>query len=195
MATPLWPLRGLRREYRPLNQTSWKGGQGEVWSVQSPDGSIFALKAPISPATFQAICAERQRYQDLHRRARPNEDRLRRLNVDSRIAPAGDWLLWVEDQEAQGSPFFVMPLFDGDLGFWLTRESKPPLGRRLRALELACAAVGNLHRLRDRDGGYLIHRDIKPDNFLVRANGEHVVLADLGGVKEGRGLPNAKLTA
>ncbi|MFT5685953.1 MAG: sulfatase activating formylglycine-generating enzyme, partial [Myxococcota bacterium] len=81
-----------------------------------------------------------------------------------------------------GYRFIVMPWFPRNLAVWLSGRS---LTERLQALSLACDAVCRLHRSAVDVRQGVVHRDIKPNNFLVRGEGAglEVVVADFGGVK------------
>jgi serine/threonine protein kinase len=76
------------------------------------------------------------------------------------------------------SPFLVMEFVEGEsLGQYIEREGKMPENEAIRII--AQVAQG-LHRAHKQN---LIHRDVKPDNILIRPDGV-AKLADLGLVKE-----------
>lgn len=93
-----------------------------------------------------------------------------------------------------GRRFLVLPWFDASLAGWL--KHNPPIERRLEAMERAITATILLHRSPTDLEAVLLHRDLKPGNLLIREEGDHleVVLADLGGVKEGRLLAHTQNT-
>ncbi|HNC97245.1 MAG TPA: phosphotransferase, partial [Myxococcota bacterium] len=192
MWKPSWPLSGQKSRYRWSGEPPRQGGQGTIWKVLGENGRAYALKTPNDPSDCQWLHRERDAYHRIHARVRPRLADLRRLGLDPRLAPAGDWLLWVEDQESSKVPFVVFPWFEQSLKDWLS--GRRSLAERLYALERACVAVEQFHAQRPESGEFLIHRDIKPQNFLVRAEGQHVVLADLGGVKEGKILRDVAMT-
>jgi serine/threonine protein kinase len=76
------------------------------------------------------------------------------------------------------SPFLVMEYVEGEtLGRRLEREGRLP---EAEAIRLIAQVAQGLHRAH-KNG--LIHRDVKPDNILLTADGQ-AKLADLGLVKE-----------
>ncbi len=80
--------------------------------------------------------------------------------------------------EANNSPYLVMEFVEGEsLGQKVEREGRMPEADAIRIL--AQVAQG-LHRAHKQN---LIHRDVKPDNILIRTDGS-AKLADLGLVKE-----------
>ena len=84
-------------------------------------------------------------------------------------------LLVYDYGKADGTVFLVMPFVDG--GTLLDRlRAEPilPLPATAAWLAQAAAALYYAHR---RD---LIHRDVKPENMLVRAEDAHLLLADFG---------------
>jgi predicted ATPase/predicted Ser/Thr protein kinase len=78
----------------------------------------------------------------------------------------------LEEGEQDGLPWYAMELLDGlTLREWAARE--PPLRERLSLVRRLCAPLAFLH------GEELVHRDLKPDNVLVRSDGQPV-LVDFG---------------
>src|SRR5438105_2952285 len=76
------------------------------------------------------------------------------------------------------SPYLVMEFVDGEsLGQRLARDGPIP---EAEAIRLVAQVARGLHRAH-KEG--LIHRDIKPDNILITADGQAKV-TDLGLVKE-----------
>lgn len=74
--------------------------------------------------------------------------------------------------ESAGDHYMVMEFLDhGDLTTWIRQGLQPP--DALRLLRQLALALGYAHQL-----GY-IHRDVKPDNVLFRADGT-AVLTDFG---------------
>ena len=145
------------------------GGQALVYPATSPAGERVAVKLARSPQASRRIAAER--------------DALATLG-----AQGAAWVVPLLDHgvTADGRVFLVLPWFAHSMGSWL--RAHPPLARRLDALQQACEAVIRLHRSTEDLTAVRVHRDIKPDNFLVSEvdGGLRVVLADLGGIKEGR---------
>jgi eukaryotic-like serine/threonine-protein kinase len=76
------------------------------------------------------------------------------------------------------SPYLVMEFVEGEsLGQKLEREGKMT---EAEAIRIIAQVAQGLHRAHKQN---LVHRDVKPDNILVRADGV-AKLADLGLVKE-----------
>lgn len=70
----------------------------------------------------------------------------------------------------QGQPYLVMEYVDGvPISDWV-RQRRPTLAERLRVLQRVCGAVQHAHQR------LVLHRDIKPGNILVDAEGEPVLL-------------------
>jgi serine/threonine protein kinase len=83
----------------------------------------------------------------------------------------------LEYEDAGATPFLVMEFVEGEsLGDRLER-GRLPEAEALRLIAQVCAGLHEAHR------HGLIHRDIKPDNILITAQGE-AKLIDLGLVKE-----------
>jgi serine/threonine protein kinase len=76
------------------------------------------------------------------------------------------------------SPFLVMEFVDGEsLGQKIERNGRMP---EAEAIRLIAQVAQGLHRAHKQN---LVHRDVKPDNILIRSDGV-AKLADLGLVKE-----------
>lgn len=70
----------------------------------------------------------------------------------------------------QGQPFLVMEFIEGvTITDWV-RDARPSLQNRLQTLVRVCRAVDHAHQR------LVLHRDIKPGNVLVRADGDPVLL-------------------
>ncbi|MGI9627002.1 MAG: serine/threonine-protein kinase, partial [Longimicrobiales bacterium] len=75
--------------------------------------------------------------------------------------------------EADGRLYYVMPYVEGEtLGDRLSREGALPIDDAIRLLREIVDALGEAH------GQGIVHRDIKPDNVLVK--GGHAAVADFG---------------
>lgn len=73
-------------------------------------------------------------------------------------------------ETAQGQPWLAMEYVEGlPIDEWVRREA-PSLRARLHAVVRICGAVDHAH------ARLVLHRDIKPGNVLVRADGDPVLL-------------------
>ncbi|MGE0711117.1 MAG: protein kinase [Planctomycetota bacterium] len=139
-----------------------RGGMGVVHEAQAPDGRRVALKLILD--TELSSLEELLRFQ--------REARVSRL-LDHpnlvRVLDAG---------RAEGKPYLVLELVDGESLHDLVRREGPlPPAEAVRIARELASALGALH------GKGLLHRDVKPSNVLVGAQGE-VKLIDLGLVKD-----------
>ncbi len=123
------------------------------------------------PVAVKVLAENWSHHADVRERFLAEARLLRRLSSD-RVVRVHD--VGTHD----GQPFFVMDLADG--GTLADRADGTHDARdALRLAAEAARAVGVLH------GAGVLHRDVKPSNFLVRLeHGEpHVVVADLGSAK------------
>jgi sulfatase modifying factor 1 len=159
------------RRYR-LEGTPRRGGQSQVYSARGPSGERLAVKLALDAGDHSARLARER-------------DELAHLGSEHPdVAP---WLVAILDHgvDASGRVFLVLPWYEQSLAEWLEGKG---LAQRLAGATAACEAVSRLHRSeRDWRVG-VVHRDIKPHNFLVSGEGEQlsVVLADFGGAKRGQ---------
>ncbi len=132
------------------------GGMGSVWLAERADGVYkqqVALKTIKLGMDSAMVLAQFQRERNLLAR-------LKHPNIASLIDGG------VDDR---GRPWFAMDLVQGmDLRDWI--KTQPPLDFRLRLFEKICRAVAHAHQQ------LVIHRDIKPGNVLVQADGEPQLL-------------------
>jgi serine/threonine protein kinase len=140
-----------------------EGGMGAIYRARQRDtGEIVAIK--IMPPHMAANPVLLKRFEQEFRAA----SRLNHPNIVRAI----------DYGEASHSPFLVMEFVEGEsLGEKLEREG--PMAESDAIRVIAQVAQG-LHRAHKQN---LVHRDVKPDNILIRSDGV-AKLADLGLVKE-----------
>lgn len=154
-----------------------RGGMGEVYRAERADGQFqqqVALKLLRTEAAehFDRFQVERQ---TLARLDHPGIARL----IDGGIA-------------ADGRPYMAMELVEGrPITDWC-RDRRSDLGRRLLLFMEVCEAVAYAHR------NLVVHRDLKPGNVLVTADGR-IRLLDFGiakliGAVDEMNTQNAPLT-
>ncbi len=132
------------------------GGMGSVWLAERADGQFnqtVALKTIKLGMDSAAVLAQ-------FRRERSLLARLQHPNIASLIDGGVD---------SRGRPWFAMDHVSGvGLREWIT--TRPSLDERLRLFEKLCRAVAHAHQQ------LVIHRDIKPGNVMVQADGEPKLL-------------------
>ena len=136
------------------------GGMGEVYRAARADAqfeqqvAIKLVRAGLhSQLVFERFRAERQILADLEH---PGIARL----LDGGVT-------------AEGLPYLVMELVEGEPIDHYCESHQLPIPQRLRLFRQACAAVSYAHR------HLVVHRDLKPTNILVSASGA-VKLLDFG---------------
>lgn len=166
-------LLGLRVGAYELVRVIASGGMGSVYVAQRADGQYeqeVAVKLinhrMASQAAIRQFLVERQ---TLARLAHPNIARM----LDGGLA---------ED----GMPYLVMEYVVGKPIDRYCKERKLPTETKLRLFRTVCSAVHYAHR------HLVIHRDLKPGNILVTADGEPKLL-DFGIAKlvTPAGIPDA----
>lgn len=143
------------RELGPwrLERRLGRGGMGEVWLAQRVDGrfeqqvAVKLLRYP-DGADLQGLLREQRL---LARLQHPNIARL----IDAGSLP-------------DGAPYMVMEYVRGET--LLQYAKGRPIEEKLDLFLQVCDAVAFAHR------HLVVHRDLKPDNILVRANGQPVLL-------------------
>jgi serine/threonine protein kinase len=144
-----------------------QGGMGEVYEAEDVRlGRRVALK--LIPKGADADASERMMREA--RAAAGFEHRNVVLVLDVGV---------VEDEDGQGQTYLAMELVRGRTMRALIRETTIPLGRKLRWLVDVARALAAGHVLG------LVHRDIKPDNLMVRDDGVIKVL-DFGIAKRAK---------
>jgi serine/threonine protein kinase len=134
-----------------------RGGMGEVWLARRADGQHdqqAALKI-LSPylAAPDSIDRFRRERQLLARLEHPNIARL----LDGGMSPRGE-------------PYLVMEYVDGIRLDRYCDDRRLPIRERLQLMIKVCAAVNSAHQY------LVVHRDLKPGNILVTADGEPKLL-------------------
>jgi serine/threonine protein kinase/Tfp pilus assembly protein PilF len=136
-----------------------RGGMGEVWIAERRDGQFeqrVALKLLRKGMDSEGI--RRRFVQERQLLARLDHPNIARL---------------LDGGTAEGRPYFVLELVDGEAITDYVRERNLPLEDRLRLVATCCEAVDAAHRR------LVVHRDIKPSNVLVTKEGQ-VKLLDFG---------------
>ncbi|MEP6690818.1 MAG: protein kinase [Gemmatimonadaceae bacterium] len=100
---------------------------------------------------------------------------LREIEIGARLQHP-HILTLIDSGEADGFLYYVMPFVDGaSLRARLVHEHELPLADALRILREVADALAEAH------AQGVVHRDIKPDNVLLR--GQHAVVTDFGVAK------------
>jgi serine/threonine protein kinase len=136
-----------------------RGGMGVVYRARQKSlGRIVALKM-ILPGMLATPTAVQRFRQEAQAAARLDH---------SGIVPV------YEVGELQGHHYYTMAFIDGSsLTRWVRARNIPPLAEALRIVRAAAEAVEHAHQRG------ILHRDLKPDNILLDADGR-VRIADFG---------------
>ncbi len=140
--------------------TLGEGGMGVVYAARDAAGADVAIKV-LHVAAREAIQRFEAEATIMKRLAHPGIARV----LDS--GAAGDQL------------YLVMELIDGLTLDVFVRKKQPSLRQRLELVIALCEAMQHAH------GAGVIHRDLKPTNVMVRAQGGVAVL-DFGVARIGR---------
>jgi Tfp pilus assembly protein PilF/predicted Ser/Thr protein kinase len=141
--------------YRVLEEIG-HGGMGSVYLAER-NGEDFSQRVAIKLVRGFATAPVLERF----RRERALLASLQHPNI-ARLYDGGS--------TAQGQPYLVMELIEGEtLDRWCQR-TRPDLRTRLRLLRTLCMAIQHAHQ------NLVLHRDLKPANVMVRADGEPVLL-------------------
>ncbi len=149
------------------------GAQGAVWFATRDDGAEVAVK----------VAAEGKG---------PAEALTREIAALRAVAAhgVGGVATVLDAIVVNGRPAMVMPRYVGHLGAWLERVTQRADGATLRdvfaTLERLVRILGDVHRVA-LDSGHLVHRDVKPENVFLDANGA-MHLGDFGGAMAVEGL-------
>lgn len=149
-----------------LSKHLGSGGQGEVWAARS------SKEAHSPPRALKVCFAADAKAQARFVREIDLLSSHRHTHILSLLEANSKWIAHV--QGAPAFAYFVGELCDGSLS-----QNKAALGNILMRLDLfkqACAAVAFLHGR----ASPVLHRDIKPDNFLIAKEPRRVVLGDFG---------------
>ena len=77
--------------------------------------------------------------------------------------------------EFDGQPFIAMEYIVGEtVGDIIRRREPLPLARKLQMMDEICAGMACAHRAK------VVHRDLKPDNIMVDAEGGLLKIVDFG---------------
>jgi serine/threonine-protein kinase len=152
-----------------------EGGMGCVYRARDPElGRRVAVKV-LRPRTQAG------------RTAAADDEIVARMRREARAAAAlshPNAVSVFDVGEADGELFIVMELVDGRTLRSYVGAGDVPLARRLRWLADAARALGAAHALG------IVHRDIKPDNVMVRPDGLVKVL-DFGIARPATSTPDA----
>ncbi|MFO1313961.1 MAG: serine/threonine-protein kinase [Burkholderiales bacterium] len=146
---------GPYRLQRPIG----RGGMGEVWLAERADGSLkrhVALKLPY--VTWVPGLAERF---------------ARERDIVATLEHAGIARLYDAGVDRQGRPYLALEYVEGQPIDAFCNARALPVDARLRLLLQVADAVAFAH------GRLVVHRDLKPGNILVTADGQ-VRLLDFG---------------
>src|SRR3954452_23478823 len=148
-------------EYDVLEKIA-EGGMGAVFKARSrATGELVAIKV-LPPTTAR------------------NPVLMKRFEHEYRAAAALDHPHIVRALDFNGAaptPFLVMEYVDGEsLGAKVDREGPMTEDAAIRVIAQVCQGLHRAHKQK------LVHRDVKPDNILVTADGT-AKLTDLGLVK------------
>ena len=131
------------------------GGMGDVWLGERDDGIVEQQVA------IKCVRVPSQDFRDRLVSERRILARLEHPNI-ARFIDAG--------VDAGGSPWFALEYVEGEpITEWCAQRATP-LRERLLLFAKVCAAVAHAHR------HLVVHRDLKPGNVLVNAEGEPKLL-------------------
>jgi len=141
--------------------------------VRTPDGHVLVDATGKKSGRGAYLCAKLSCWENALKKKRFEQEFRAASRLDHpNIVRALDY------RDAGNMPYLVMEFVEGEsLGQKLEREGRMP---EAEAIRIIAQVAQGLHRAHKQN---LIHRDVKPDNILVTADGT-AKLADLGLVKE-----------
>jgi serine/threonine-protein kinase len=149
------PAPGARIGPWKLVRRLGSGGMGDVWLGERDDGIVEQQVA------IKCVRVPSQDFRDRLVSERRILARLEHPNI-ARFIDAG--------VDAGGSPWFALEYVEGvSITDWCAQQAMP-LRARLQLFAKVCAAVAHAHR------HLVVHRDLKPGNVLVNADGEPKLL-------------------
>lgn len=142
-----------------------RGGMGEVWMADDPTGERKVVVKVLPP--------ELQRSPDEMARVKQTFGRVHNLQ-HQHICP-----VYLLGRDARFGYYIVMKYIDGvtlaaHRKSFVQREGSFALSELIRLLSPVAAALDYAHRRQ------IIHRDIKPQNIMLSADGQDVQLVDFG---------------
>ncbi len=166
LATPVALLEpGMELGGFQLRRRLRRGGMGEVWQAHDPTGERMVVIKVLPP--------ELQRSPDEMSRVKQTFNRVHNLQ-HQHICP-----VYLLGQDPRFGYFIVMKYLDGDTlsayrKAYVQRKGRFPLSEVVRVLVPIAKALDYAH------GHQIIHRDIKPQNIMLQADGGDVQLVDFG---------------
>ncbi|WP_243731076.1 serine/threonine-protein kinase [Modestobacter roseus] len=175
MVEPTRSTLGDRYELQALLAT---GGMGQVWRAEDTLlGRTVAIKVLRSEYTGDPLFLARFRAEAQHTAAlsHPNITAVYDYGEEPAIDGSGEHLAYL-----------VMELIDGEsLAAVLARDGALPPTRVLEVLRQTASALGSAH------AAGVVHRDVKPGNVLLRADGT-VAITDFGIASSAGSVPLTK---
>ena len=164
--------------YRPLHLIG-KGGMGEVYLAEdrriNRQVAVKVVRTEITPSPAEASDAIRLFQHEAQTIATLNHPH---------ILPLFDYGEEVANETT--TIYMVMPFCqEGSFAFWLRQRSNPSLLAPKDVVQLVHQAADALQYAHDQQ---IVHRDVKPSNFLIRSNRDNpncpdLLLADFGVAK------------